>query len=396
MIEQSVQKLISYCERDNFKGWDPYDGLNSRVFKLTPFKHSRTARLIWIQLFKKLPLNLRKLFLIKKEYNPKGLALMIEGYCNLYQLCIIENKHADKSSHIKEKIIFLSDKLLEIKNKEFSGDCWGYNFDWQARKLFFFPKHTPTIVPTAFCVSALINSYKITNNKKYLKSAISANNFVKKDLLRTKNEFGLFMSYSHISGNNTVINASLMSAKILLLNYQFTKNKNDLLLAKEIISSACRSQNNDGSWPYGLLKVQSWIDSFHTGYNLEILSLYSNISKDESFKQNHKIGLKYYLDNFFDDKGRSKYYNDTLYPIDIHSPAQLPVTLYHSRKIKQHNKQLLRVLNWTVKNMQNNEGSFDYQIYKFYRISIPYFRWSNAFMFYGLTFFMLGRKNETI
>lgn len=395
MIEKSVEKLLLYCEKNNFKGWDPYDGLNSKVFQLTPLKYSRTARLIWIQLFKRLPINLRKIMLIKKGYNPKGLALMIEGYCNLYQLSKIEDKSVNERKNIKKKIIFLSDKLLELRSKNFSGDCWGYNFDWQARKLFFFPKGTPTIVPTAFCVSALINSYKITQNKKYLRSAISANNFVKKDLLRTKNEFGLFLSYSHIAGNNTVINASLMSAKILLLNYQFTNNKNDLFFAKDLISSACRAQKNDGSWPYGLLKIQSWVDSFHTGYNLEILSLYSNISGDNTFDKNHEIGLKYYLDNFFDDKGRSKYYNNSLFPIDIHSPAQLPITLYHSKNIKQHSKLILKVLKWTIKNMQNNQGSFDYQINKFYRISIPYFRWSNAFMFYSLTFFMLGTKDET-
>jgi hypothetical protein len=27
----SFKKLKDYCEKENFKGWDPYDGLNSKI-----------------------------------------------------------------------------------------------------------------------------------------------------------------------------------------------------------------------------------------------------------------------------------------------------------------------------------------------------------------------------
>ena len=30
----SFQKLKSYCEAENYAGWDPYDGLNSKIFQL--------------------------------------------------------------------------------------------------------------------------------------------------------------------------------------------------------------------------------------------------------------------------------------------------------------------------------------------------------------------------
>ena len=29
--------LRNYCEAQGFKGWDPYDGLNSKVFQAMPF-----------------------------------------------------------------------------------------------------------------------------------------------------------------------------------------------------------------------------------------------------------------------------------------------------------------------------------------------------------------------
>ena len=34
---ESFKKLKTYCEVEKFKGWDPYDGLNSRIFQALPF-----------------------------------------------------------------------------------------------------------------------------------------------------------------------------------------------------------------------------------------------------------------------------------------------------------------------------------------------------------------------
>ena len=35
-IADAFYKLKKYCEREDFKGWDPYDGLNSKVFQALP------------------------------------------------------------------------------------------------------------------------------------------------------------------------------------------------------------------------------------------------------------------------------------------------------------------------------------------------------------------------
>ena len=50
---EDIKGIIKkYVEKENFKGWDPYDGLNSKIFQLTPFKKWDLARLAWIQGFK--------------------------------------------------------------------------------------------------------------------------------------------------------------------------------------------------------------------------------------------------------------------------------------------------------------------------------------------------------
>ena len=110
--------------------------------------------------------------------------------------------------------------------------CWGYNFDWQARRLFLFKKNTPTVVATCFSVEALVESYEITKDEDVLKTLVSAN-FVVKDLSRTPHGNGFFFSYSVKDGNNTVINASLLGAKILSYSYKYTKNEEHLKLRKK-------------------------------------------------------------------------------------------------------------------------------------------------------------------
>lgn len=35
-IADAFYKLKIYCETEHFKGWDPYDGLNSKIFQAIP------------------------------------------------------------------------------------------------------------------------------------------------------------------------------------------------------------------------------------------------------------------------------------------------------------------------------------------------------------------------
>lgn len=44
---------------------------------------------------------------------------------------------------IKARIEELAELLISLQSKGYSGACWGYNFDWQARRLFLFPNSRP-------------------------------------------------------------------------------------------------------------------------------------------------------------------------------------------------------------------------------------------------------------
>lgn len=395
-FQTSFLKLKAYCEAENFKGWDPYDGLNSKVFQALPLKHWDLARLAWIQSFKRSPVNFRKILLVPKQHNSKGVALFLLGYCKLYKATLKGDNSYGTSEELLQKIKDIATLLLSLKSEGYSGACWGYNFDWQARRLFLFKKNTPTVVATAFCVEALLESYEITKDESVLKETLTSADFVTNDLSRTAQGNGFLFSYSVKEGNNTVINASLLGAKILSYSYKYTKKDKHLKLAKEAVTTACELQEEDGSWIYGLLSIQSWKDSFHTGFNLDAIETYQQNTGDVSFQEYIDKGLDFYINNFFEDNGMPKYYHNKTYPIDIHCPTQVIVTASKLNVFKENEGLLSKVLDWTMANMQHKKGYFYYQLKKGMSSKISYMRWSNAFMFNAMAHYNLEMKSQKL
>ena len=389
-IVESLSNLQNYCEAEDFKGWDPYDGLNSRIFNALPLlKNSALCRLVMIQLFKRNPINLRRLAAVPKQYNPKAIALFISGYCHIYRAVEakpeLQNAFGQKEV-LKSTIDRLAHLLLSLRSRgDYHGACWGYNFDWQARRLFLFPRYTPTVVATSFCTTALLDAYEITGDTEYLTVAMSTAQFVTNDLHRSNYGSGFLFSYSPLPGNDTVLNASLLGVKILSLCYKYTHNPEYRALASKVVTAVCEAQRPDGGWVYGLLPVQSWIDSFHTGYNLDALNAYRMLTDDRSFDKNIKLGLNFYINNFFEEDGTPKYYHDKTFPVDIHSPGQLLITLSNMNLLSRYHELTEKVVEWTIRNMQDRKGYFYYQVKPGISSKISYMRWSNAFMFNALS-----------
>ena len=398
MLHSSLLRLKEYCEQEQFKGWDPYDGLNSRLFQALPFfKHSALCRLVVIQGFKRCPVNLRRVAMVPKQHNAKGVGLFVQGYCNLYRAVERRPELAAQFGSLEtiaSRIHELSRLLISMRSPgDYHGACWGYNFDWQARRLFLFPKDTPTVVATNFAATALMEAAEVTGCKEYLDVALSAAQFVLHDLHRTPYASGFLFSYSPLAGNDTVFNASLLGSRLLSYCYRHTADEECREAARQSVVACCAGQRDDGAWVYGMLPVQSWVDSFHTGYNLDGLQAYEALTGDTSMHDFLERGFDYYVNHFFLPDGAPKYYDNQQYPIDIHCPGQLFVTLARMGRFAQHRDLAQRVLRWTVEHMQDSKGYFYYQLKKGISSKISYMRWSNAFLFYALSYYLLN-ENE--
>jgi len=390
-VNNSFNTLKSYCESQNFAGWDPYDGLNSKVFKATPLKHWDLARLAWIQGFKRSPLNFRKLLLVPKEQNSKGIGLFLNGYCNLYKCAEQGNSQFGSRKEILSKINELAQLLLKMQNTKYSGACWGYNFDWQS-KAFFLPKDTPTVVATSFVVEALVEAYEITKNKNYLETALSSSEFIINDLNRIEKEDGLFMfSYSPLD-NRAVYNATLLGSKTLALIYHYNQDEELKMLAYKTIKAVCLEQNDDGSFPHSDQVGQKWRDNFHTGFKLESLEFYKKYCEDSSFDQYIEKGFNYWINNFFDrGTGFCYYFDRNMNPtlVDLHCAAQALSTLHKLDKFDEYEDLANKIVEWPVKNMQSQKGFFYFQKKGNTLNKTEFIRWPNAWMFYGMSYWLL-------
>jgi len=91
--------------------------------------------------------------------------------------------------------------------------------------------------------------------------------------------------------------------------------------AKRSVQYCVNFQQPQGEWAYSPLPFHSWIDNFHTGYNLECIHEYMKFSGDLSYEANIINGLDYYLKTFFSAEGMSRYYSNSTFPIDVHAPA---------------------------------------------------------------------------
>jgi hypothetical protein len=215
--------------------------------------------------------------------------------------------------------------------------------------------------------------------------ARSACDFILRDLNIAHEADTICFSYTPID-DSKVHNANYLGASLLVRTYSFTHEEDLLDYGRRAYEYSTRHQQDDGSWFYGEARTQNWIDSFHTGFNLEALHWYEKSLKERKYEPQIRKGLEFYSDNFFLEDGAPKYYHNLTYPIDIHCSAQALVTL---SKLRDYNNRIIstleKVLQWTIGNMQDSEGFFYFRKGRIWTNRIPYMRWSQAWMLHGLT-----------
>lgn len=370
-INVHFEKLKDYLEKENFKGHDPFDALNSPILKALSF-NNRFLRIAFIQILKRFPFNIRLILGIRKQYNPKGIGLFLWAYAKLYRI--------EKNSKYLENIDFFLELLEELKSKGYSGNCWGYNFDWQSRA-FYVPKFMPTIVNSAFIGHALIDTFIFTGNENALEMAIQIKDFILNDLNRKEEHGAICFSYSPLDFS-AVHNANLLGASLLIRIYKYINDINLKNIALLSLAHSMKYQRYDGSWYYAESTFQRWIDSFHTGFNLQSILYFLREGYGKEHKSSFEKGVEFYKKNFFLDDGCPKYYHNRIYPFDIHSASQAVV--FFSLMGNNHRDLAKKILIWMIDNMQDKKGYFYYQKGRFFTNKIPYIRWAQAWAFHAL------------
>lgn len=394
-LESAYESLAAWCRARGHAGHDPFDALNSRLFQSTPLKHSRLARLAWTQAFKRSPVNLRALALVPVGRNAKGTALFALAALSRFRATGMEE-------HRVEARALLEDLLAA--RAETGGEAWGYNFDWQGRA-FYAPRGTPTVVPTAFAVRALVEATKTLDTPgeegtvsnavwPYLTAATSACRFILGRLHRSdETDEEVCFSYTPLD-RTRVFNASLLAGEALAAAGAVTGPKTWHDYALRAARYVVRRQRADGSWAYGADSYQSWADNFHTAFVLTSLTrilrdcalqLETDEATREEIEAALKRGYRFWREGFFLADGWPKYYHRTAHPADAHSAGAALVALAELRDREPDAMELAqRVAAWTLRELRDPRGFFYYQKRRLRTVRTPYMRWSQAWMAYGI------------
>jgi hypothetical protein len=372
----AMHKLLAYCRANDWAGYDPYDALNSEVFKALPLLNARIPRLTLTQVMKRSPVNLRRVMRIPKTQNPKALALFLLAFLNLAKT---------ESGDQEDLAQLMIDRLIALRSLGTPYWCWGYSFPWQTRTIVV-PAGVPNLVCTTFVAGALLDAYEQRQDSRCLSMAVSASQYILDELYWEDGDSDCGFSYPQPRLRSQTHNANLLAAALLCRVYKHTGQENILTPALKAARYSVAKQHADGSWYYGEGPSQDWIDNFHTGYNLCALETIGRSADSTEFEASLHHGFEFYRTHFFREDGAPKYFHNRAYPIDIHCVAQSIITLLAFKHLDSDNIRLTHaVFRWAMDHMWDDRGFFYYRVLRFATIRTSYMRWSQAWMLLAIS-----------
>ena len=371
----SIRRLYDWLEKNEYRGYDTFDGLSSRLVR--PLTFENKFLLITLQQgVRRFPINLRPLLGIPKGCSTKGMGFIAKGFMRLDE--------ATGDATWQTKAEFALEWLIRNQSPGYSGACWGNHFDYQSRS-FHIPKGVPTVVWTSLIGHAFLDAYQHFQKDVYLEVAVSACEHILRDLETFADGEGLCISYVPTE-NQPVHNSNTLGASLLARTYVHTQNESYRELAERAIQYTAQYQRSDSSWYYGERANLHWVDSFHTAYVLDSFKYYIESTGDDRVLKNLTNGYEYWKRTFFLPDGTPRYYDHKTLPLDIQCCSQAIDTLvfFHDRDPESLSL-ALKVANWTIKHMQDPSGYFYYRRYSPWLVNkTPTLHWGQATMFCAL------------
>lgn len=368
-------KLLNYCEKNAWAGYEPYDVLNSKLFSL-PLFDTKLPRLAFTQFLKRSPFNLRRIFRVPKTRNPKAIGIFMSAFANLFRAGV-----ATEKDYMGEMV----EHLVALRSNDAPYWCWGYNFPWQTRTVLV-PRWYPNLVCTTFAATGLLDVHDLRPDDRFLEMAVSAAEYLLDRLYWNSGNVHGF-AYPLPDKRGQVVNANLLASALFCRVYKLTGQKKFLQPALDVIRCSVNAQRDDGSWYYAEASFQHWIDNFHTGFNLSALRAIGRFLGTTEYESSIRRGLEFYRRSFFREDGAVGYYYDRFYPIDTHCVAQSIITLIDLKDLDSTNVPIAeKVFDWAHQHMwDDKDGYFYYRILRSGTIRTSYMRWTQAWMLLALS-----------
>ena len=317
-----------------------------------------------MQLHVRSPVDIRRFYRRTHPLVPKGLALF--GSTGLR----VQRLTGD------ERAMELAIDALEVLDADRTAGsfAWGYHWDMQTRWSFY-PAGSPSIVHTAFAVSALLEAERDADRADLGARARRAARWVL-DTLWVEPE-GFFAYHPHSRAN--IHNANLLGAWLVWTALGEEAREQALRAAERTVAD----QRPDGSWPYGESGNNvGWADSFHSGYVIACLDRLRNL--DPRIAEAVEHGAEFYR-RFFGPAGEAQLWANRRYPEDAHSAGTGLTTLAVLLRRGLVEQELLERVARRVLEFGIRDGHAVFRRYRLgLRTSVHYLRWCDAHVALGL------------
>ena len=159
---ESLDKLEKYIEKNNYRGFDPADGMASPLRKIT-FGNLFLDR-VFLQLVQRTPINLRPLLGVGPLDSYIGRGYMAWGYLTMLKVT--------GNEAYKDKAVACLEFLIKNKAPGFKNYSWGKLFDFASRSGLY-KAGEPILIWTALIGQAFLEAFELLNDAKYLNVADS-------------------------------------------------------------------------------------------------------------------------------------------------------------------------------------------------------------------------------
>jgi hypothetical protein len=376
-LKRTFLETERYVRKRQYKGFDPYDVLLSRF----PFrKLGKWPPILAIQVFKRNPVNLRSLFRVPKQWNPKGLGLFLHGYSIL-----------PKSDENRERCEWLFKKLMELRTADAPGLGWGYPFPWASPEKYL-PAWSPTSVVSGFIAQGLDAYYRAYGDERALRAMEDICRFLTEALPHTELEDGGYaISYSTVQPD-FCYNASLLAAETYARTFAHTRREAYRSMAVKALETVLTRQKSDGSWNYSenlVTRKQRVQIDFHQGFILDSILCISKCCGHRTAAVENALseGFEFYRVRQFAREGRALWRLPGNYPVDVHQQAQGIITAVREYRHNANRRAAAMAkvsILYALENLYSGRGFWYYRKHKYFTDRTSYMRWSNAWMFLAM------------
>jgi hypothetical protein len=372
----AVAAMRAWGEARDWRGYDPYDALNSPLARPLTLGTTLGARLL-TQAVKLAPINLRPVLRIRPDWNAKAIGLVASGYA---RLAAAGDLTADARAR---RWLYW---LVENHAGGPAGLGWGYHFDVRTR-FFAYRRGTPNAIATSFAGQALLDGCELLADERWREPAEEVGRFLVSRLLSDGRRSPYFR---YLPGEDELVhNANLLACAVLARASRVLGDPALAEPARAALATSVAAQRTDGSWPYADRPGHDWVDNFHTGYVLQSLAHCATL--EPALAEPLDRGIRFWERELFLDDGTPKYDVGSVLPLDAHCFATAIDTWLAVLPWRREGlERAARLGDLLIDELLDARGFVHFQRRRLWTSRVPFVRWTTAPAFCALAGLVLA------